>query len=45
LTKLARVGFDPYRRVRRRRRTKRSELIFLVGFLVLIVAVLLWAAI
>jgi len=37
------VGFDPYRRVRRRRTTRRGDLVFVLGFAVLIAAVLLWA--
>jgi hypothetical protein len=39
----AAVGFDPYRRVRRARLTRRSELVFLVVFLALFVAVVVWA--
>jgi hypothetical protein len=37
------VGFDPYRRVRRARMTRRGDLMFLVGFAVVIAAALLWA--
>jgi hypothetical protein len=37
------VGFDPYRRVRRRRMTRRGDLIFVIGFAILIIAVLVWA--
>jgi ribosomal protein S6E (S10) len=37
------VGFDPSRRIRRRRMTRRGDIIFVVGFAVLIAAVLLWA--
>jgi hypothetical protein len=37
------VGFDPSRRIRRRRMTRRGDVIFVVGFTALIAAVLLWA--
>jgi hypothetical protein len=37
------VGFDPYRRLRRSRMTKRGDLLFLGGFLFLTVALLVWA--
>jgi hypothetical protein len=37
------MGFDPYRRIRRRRRTRRGDILFLVGFLVLFGAALTWA--
>jgi len=37
------MGFDPYRRIRRRRTTRRGDIIFFVGFLVLTAAVLTWA--
>lgn len=37
------VGFDPYRRIRRARLTKRGDILFLVTFLVVIAALLVWA--
>jgi hypothetical protein len=37
------MGFDPYRRIRRRRTTRRGDLLFLVGFLVVFAAALTWA--
>jgi hypothetical protein len=38
------VGFDPYKRIRRARTTKRGDIMFLTGFLLLIAATLVWAA-
>jgi hypothetical protein len=38
------VGFDPYKTIRRARNTRRGDLIFLGSFLVLVVALFLWAA-
>jgi hypothetical protein len=37
------MGFDPYRRIRRARMTRRGDLTFLVGFALLIAALLVWA--
>jgi hypothetical protein len=37
------MGFDPYRRIRRRRTTRRGDVLFLVAFLVLFGAALTWA--
>jgi hypothetical protein len=37
------VGFDPYRRVRRARTTRRSDLIFVIFFALVITAALVWA--
>lgn len=37
------VGFDPYRRLRRARMSRRGDAIFLATFLVVIVALLAWA--
>jgi hypothetical protein len=38
------VGFDPYKRIRRARTTRRGDIMFLAGFIVLITAALVWAA-
>jgi len=40
---LAAMGFDPYRRIRRRRRTRRGDILFLTFAVVLVVAALTWA--
>jgi hypothetical protein len=37
------VGFDPYRRLHRARMTRRGDLLFLGGFLLLTLALLVWA--
>jgi hypothetical protein len=37
------VGFDPYRRIRRARMTRRGDLIFLGAFLALTVGLIVWA--
>lgn len=37
------VGFDPYRRIRRARTTRRGDLIFLLTFSLVIVGLLVWA--
>lgn len=37
------MGFDPYRRVRRARMTRRGDLVFLIGFLALLAGLVLWA--
>jgi hypothetical protein len=37
------VGFDPYRRIRRRRTTRRGDIAFVLLFAVLFGAVLTWA--
>jgi hypothetical protein len=37
------VGFDPYRRIRRARMTRRGDVLFLVGSVAVIVALLVWA--
>ena len=37
------MGFDPYRRTRRRRMTRRGDILFLVAFVVLFGAALTWA--
>jgi hypothetical protein len=37
------VGFDPYRRIRRARMTRRGDVIFFTTFLVVTVALLAWA--
>jgi hypothetical protein len=37
------VGFDPYRRLRRARMTRTGDIVFLVGFLIVIVALVIWA--
>jgi hypothetical protein len=38
------VGFDPYRRIRRARTTRRGDLLFLGVFLALVVGLIVWAA-
>jgi len=40
---LARMGFDPYRRIRRRRRTRRGDVLFLTFAVILVAAALTWA--
>jgi hypothetical protein len=37
------VGFDPHRRIRRARMTRRGDLIFVGSFVVLITALIVWA--
>jgi hypothetical protein len=37
------VGFNPYSRIRRARMTRRGDLTFLIGFSLLILALLVWA--
>jgi hypothetical protein len=37
------VGFDPHRQIRRSRMTRKGDLMFLFGFLALIVALFVWA--
>jgi hypothetical protein len=37
------VGFDPYRRIRRARMTRRGDILFLAGFLFLIAALVAWS--
>jgi len=37
------MGFDPYRRIRRRHNTRRGDIVFFVSFLVVVAAVLTWA--
>jgi hypothetical protein len=37
------VGFDPYRRVRRARTTRRGDLTFVIVFAVVIAAAIVWA--
>jgi hypothetical protein len=37
------VGFDPYRRIRRARTTRRGDLVFLLSFTLVVVALLVWA--
>jgi hypothetical protein len=37
------VGFDPYRRIRRARTTKRGDVVFVLVFAVIITAALVWA--
>ena len=38
------VGFDPYRRLRRARMTRRGDVAFLLTFVLLTVGLLVWAA-
>jgi hypothetical protein len=37
------VGFDPYKRIRRARMTRRGDLVFLATFLVVMIALIVWA--
>jgi hypothetical protein len=37
------VGFNPYARIRRARMTRRGDAMFLVGFGLVIVALIVWA--
>jgi len=37
------VGFDPYKQIRRARQTRRGDLLFLGSFLVMILALIVWA--
>jgi hypothetical protein len=37
------VGFDPTRRVRRARLTRRSDLVFFLAFLAVFIAIAVWA--
>jgi hypothetical protein len=37
------VGFDPYRRIRRARMTKRGDIVFVATFFLLTCAALVWA--
>jgi hypothetical protein len=37
------MGFDPYRRIRRRRTTRWGDIAFFVGFMVVLAAALTWA--
>jgi len=40
---LARMGFDPHRRIRRRRMTRRGDIMFLALFVLLVAGALTWA--
>jgi hypothetical protein len=37
------MGFDPYRRIKRRRTTRRGDIAFVVLFVLLFAAALTWA--
>ena len=37
------MGFNPYARIRRNRMTKRGDVVFVVSFLLIIVALFVWA--
>ena len=37
------VGFDPYKRIKRNRTTRRSDLIFVLTFATIIAALIVWA--
>lgn len=37
------MGFDPYRRLRRARMTRTGDIAFLVGFLLVLTALIAWA--
>lgn len=41
--KLPAMGFDPTRRIRRNRTTRRGDLTFLIAFGLLFVALIVWA--
>jgi hypothetical protein len=36
------MGFDPYRRIRRARMTRRGDILFLAGFLVVVAGLMVW---
>jgi hypothetical protein len=37
------VGFNPYARIRRNRMTRRGDAVFLLSFLLVITALIVWA--
>jgi hypothetical protein len=37
------VGFNPYSRIRRNRMTRRGDLIFVLSFMAVITALIVWA--